>query len=63
MGAFDELKNKGEQLAADHPDQVEKASDQAIDKGGDAADQATGGKYADKVDSAQETADSKIGDN
>jgi hypothetical protein len=62
MGIFDELKDKGEKLAADHPDQVEKVSDQAIERGGDAADKATGDKYASHVDQVQEQADSKIGD-
>jgi hypothetical protein len=61
VGTFDELKNKGQQLAEDHPEQAEKASDQAIDKGGDAADQATGDKYGKQVDSAQEKADGAIG--
>jgi len=61
MGAFDELKNKGEKLAEEHPDQVEKVSDQAIDKGGDQADRATGDKYGKQIDGAQEKADGAIG--
>lgn len=61
MGMFDEMKDKAAKLAADHPDQVEKISDQVIERGGDAADRATGGKYADKVDMAQEKADDSIG--
>lgn len=32
-----------------------------IDKGGDAIDKATGGKYADKVDKAQEAARKAVG--
>ncbi len=63
MGAFDELKDKAEKLATDHPDQVEKVSDEAIERGGDAADKATGDKYAKNVDQVQEQADAKIGDN
>lgn len=43
-------------------DITEKASDAAIDKAGDAADQKTGGKHAEQVDEVQETADHKIGD-
>ncbi|GAB3599935.1 hypothetical protein GCM10027446_32440 [Angustibacter peucedani] len=62
MGMFDDLKAKAEEQIAKHPDQVEKFSDQAIEKGGDAVDKATGGKYADKVDQAQHTADEKIGE-
>ena len=61
MGAFDELKDKGEKLAADHPDQAEKYSDQAIDKGGDAADKASGAKFSSQIDSAQEKGDDAIG--
>jgi hypothetical protein len=62
MGMFDEVKGKAEKAAADHPDQAEKFSDQAIERGGDVADERTGGKYGDKVDKAQETADEKIGE-
>ncbi len=54
---FDNVKKAAE----DHPEQVEKFSDQAIDKGGDAADQATGDKYGKQVDTAQEKADDAIG--
>ncbi|GLY13804.1 antitoxin [Kineosporia rhizophila] len=61
MGAFDELKNKGQQYAEDHPEQVEKASDQAVERGGDAADQASGDKYEKQVDAAQKKADGAIG--
>ena len=61
MGAFDELKDKGEKLASEHPDQVEKYSDEALDKGGDAADKATGGKFSSQVDGAQEKADDAVG--
>jgi hypothetical protein len=61
MVSFDELKNKGQKLAEDHPEQVEKASDQAIDKGGDQADRVTGDKYGKQVDAAQDKADDAIG--
>jgi hypothetical protein len=61
MGMFDNIKDKAEQLAADHPDQVEKLSDQLIDRAGDAADNATGGKHVKQVDSFQEKADDAIG--
>ncbi len=43
---------KAKDLAADHPDKV----DRAVEKGGDAVDQRTGGKHAAQVDSAQEKA-------
>ncbi len=61
MGAFDDLVGKAKDLAADHPDQVEKISDQAIDRGGDAADQVTHGKHVKQIDGLQEKADDAIG--
>lgn len=62
MGFLDEAKKKVTELADQHPDKVESLSDQAIERGGDAVDSATGGRYADKVDHAQERADDAIGD-
>jgi len=61
MGMFDDIKNKAEKLAADHPDQVEKVSDQAIERGGDVADKATGGRHVKRVDDVQTKADDAIG--
>ena len=43
MSIFDSAKEKLQELAGDHPDQVEQLSDQAIERGGDAVDSATGG--------------------
>jgi hypothetical protein len=57
MGMLDDLKNKAAKLAADHPDKVEQISDQVIERAGDAADKATGGKHADKIDAAQRKTD------
>jgi len=54
MGIFDKAKD----ALGDHPEQV----DQGIDKIGDLADEKTGGKYADKVDQAQDIAQEKTGD-
>ncbi len=62
MGMFDDLKAKAHKQLEQHPDQVEKISDQVIERGGDVVDQRTGGKYADKVDKAQRSADEKIGE-
>lgn len=62
MSGFDDLKKKATDAAGDHPEQVEKFSDQAIDKGGDAADKASGGKFDNQVDSAQEQADKRVGE-
>ncbi|MBM6398945.1 antitoxin [Phycicoccus sonneratiae] len=61
MGFLDSAKEKLTELAEQHPEQVESLSDQAIERGGDAVDSATGGKYADKVDQAQAKADEAIG--
>jgi hypothetical protein len=58
---FDSAKEKLEGLVKDHPDQVEQLSDQAIERGGDAVDSATGGKYAQHVDQAQVQADGAVG--
>ena len=65
MGMFDkagDVAKKAEEQMADHPEQTEKYSDQGIEKGGDALDRLTGGKYADQVDKGQRTADEKIGE-
>ncbi|TLF82784.1 antitoxin [Nocardia cyriacigeorgica] len=43
-------------LAAKNADKV----DSVIDKAGDIVDQKTGGKYADKVDTAQEAAKNAV---
>ena len=59
---FDEAKQQAEKAAKDHPDQVEKVSDQALERGGDAADRATGGKHEAHVDKAQQAADQRIGE-
>jgi hypothetical protein len=42
-------------------DKGEQVSDNALDKAGDAADKATGGKHGDQIDKAEQTADTKIG--
>ena len=47
-----ELKDKAINFAKEHDDQI----DQGIDKAADAADQATKGKYTDKIDGAAEKA-------
>ena len=62
MGFLDSAKEKLTELAEQHPDKVESLSDQAIERGGDAADSMTGGKYADQVDQAQAKADEAIGE-
>ena len=61
MSFFDSATEKLQQLAEDHPDQVEQLSDQAIERGGDAGDSATAGRYTEHVDQAQGTADGAVG--
>ena len=59
---LDDLAQQAKKAAADHPEQAEKLSDQAIERGGDTADKATGGKYADQMDKGQQSADERVGD-
>ncbi len=47
-----EFMDKAKQFAAEHDEQV----DQGVEKAGDMVDERTEGKYADKVDMAQERA-------
>jgi hypothetical protein len=54
MGFLDDAKN----FIDEHDDQV----DQAIEKAGDVIDDRTDGKYADKIDKAQDVAQEKTGD-
>ena len=73
MGIFDNIKNKaeelvgqdkvakGEKLAAEHSDKVEEYSDKGLDAAAGRADSLTGGKHADKIQSARDAADGKIG--
>jgi hypothetical protein len=61
MGMFDELKDKALKLAQEHPERLESVSDQLIERGGDAADHVTNGKYAEHVETAQQKADDAIG--
>lgn len=63
MSQFDGLADKASQLNQEHGDKIEGASDQAIQKGGDFADEKTGGQHSDKVDQATQAADERIGDN
>ena len=43
-------------------DKGEQASDAGLDKAGDAANSASGGKFDDKIDGATDAADKKVGD-
>lgn len=52
MGLLDRFRSKAGKTADDHGDKVT----QGIDKAGDVVDDKTGGKYSDKVDTAQQKA-------
>ena len=54
MGILDDAKK----FIDEHDDKV----DQAIEKAGDLVDDRTDGKYADKIDKAQDVAQEKTGD-
>ncbi len=59
MGFADSLKGlvgKAKGYAQQNPDKI----DQAVEKVGDTVDKKTGGKYADKVDKAQDTIKGKL---
>ncbi|MGL5860454.1 MAG: antitoxin [Phycicoccus sp.] len=61
MSIFDSAKEKIQQLAEDNPDKVEQFSDQALERGGDAVDGVTGGRFAEHVDTAQAKGDEAVG--
>lgn len=52
VGFLDKFKKRAGDLAEDHGDKAK----QAIDKGADFADEKTGGKYSDKIDTGAEKA-------
>ena len=61
MSFFDSAKEKAEGFAADHPDKLEESSDQGLERGGDLADGATGGRFSEQLDQGQSAADERIG--
>lgn len=61
MSQFDNLRDKAEGYAKDHPDKVEEYSDKAGERAGDAADNATGNRYSEQVDKGQQKADDLVG--
>lgn len=62
MGMMDNIKNQAQQAMENNPDKVEELSDQAIQKAGDTADGATGGKFSEQIDGAEQQADGRIGE-
>ena len=68
MGVFDNMKNKAEELLGAHSDKVdqhsdsiEQHSDRGLDMAADRADQATGGKYGDHIETGRSAVDERIG--
>ena len=61
MSFFDSAKEKAEEFAKDNPDKVEEFSDQGLERGGDLADNATGGRFSEHIDQGQAAADERIG--
>jgi hypothetical protein len=57
MGMFDNMKDKAEDLAKEHPDQV----NEGLEKAGDFANEKTGGKFEDQIDKGQDFARDRIG--
>jgi hypothetical protein len=46
MGTFDDMKDKAQDVAGEHSEQV----DQGMEKAGEFVDEKTGGKHTDKID-------------
>ena len=62
MGDFDNLKDQVEKVAAEHPDVVEKISDEVIERAADVVNRATGDKYAEILLKGERVADEHIGE-
>lgn len=58
MGMFDNMKDKAEDLAKEHPDQV----NEGLEKAGDFANEKTGGKFEEQIDKGQDLARDRMGD-
>ena len=63
MGIFDSAKDKAAELNEQHGDKIEGASDQAIQQGGQFADEKTGGQHSDKIEQGKQGVDERLGDN
>lgn len=62
MGMFDNAKDKLTDAAGQNSDKVENFSDQALDKGQDAAGNVGGGKFDDQIQQGRDALDGKIGE-
>ena len=58
MGIGDFVNKAKDQLSSDKAEEI---SDSVLDKAAQAASKATGGKYDDKINSARDAADARIG--
>ncbi|HZX03277.1 antitoxin [Kribbella sp.] len=54
---FDEMKDKAEELAKEHPDQV----NEGLEKAGDFANEKTGGKFGDQIEQGENYARDQFG--
>ncbi|MGZ0147828.1 antitoxin [Kribbella sp. WER1] len=57
MGLFDEMKDKAEELAKDHPDQV----NEGLEKAGDFVNEKTGNKFGDQIEQGENFARDQLG--
>lgn len=57
MGLFDEMKDKAEDLAKDHPDQV----NEGLEKAGDFLNEKTGDKFGDQIEQGENFAKERLG--
>ncbi|HET9658203.1 MAG TPA: antitoxin [Kineosporiaceae bacterium] len=60
MSTFDNLRDDAEKLAREHPQEAEKAVDEAVRRGGDAVDEATGHRFDDEVSKGEQAAEQRI---
>lgn len=57
MGLFDEIKDKAEELAKEHPDQV----NEGLDKAGEFLNEKTGNKFGDQIEQGENFAREQLG--
>ncbi len=58
MGMFDDMTNKAKDLASEHADKIH----DGIDKAADFADEKTGGRFSDQIDSGADMAKDQVED-
>ena len=62
MGLGD-IAGQASEMAGQHGDKVEQASDQGLDKAAQAVNDKTGNKFGDQVEQGKQQADERMGDN